>query len=394
MKKFLQFCLAVFGLAVLVHADLGGGFIEFCDGASCCMQETSDEIEQTAKDERAVEVMLRIQNLDLSAKPKLKETLLRHLNRIKGTQRYLELVDHFRLTDVADELVQLALTHANDNLGAHATKLLVRFNLLDSIKQKFADKTLEEGVRLAALQVLAQSSDIGFETQFQEIVHSSESLAIRSEAIRGLSKSKTGQHWLLTQIESQNLGESLSFTVSNVLLSSQFAEIRTAASQSIRLPETKDGKPIPPLAELVAMSGDASVGKQVFANEGTCAKCHKVKGEGKEVGPDLSEIGTKLSREAMFTSILNPSEGISHGFENFLVELENGKVESGLMISKTDESVTIKNAESNVTTYPLVEVINIEKQPNSLMPDGLQRNLTVQQLVDMVDFLMTLKKVN
>lgn len=41
-------------------------------------------------------------------------------------------------------------------------------------------------------------------------------------------------------------------------------------------------------------------------NQGTCNKCHLVRGEGKQIGPDLTEIGSKLSREAMFESILYP----------------------------------------------------------------------------------------
>ena len=58
-------------------------------------------------------------------------------------------------------------------------------------------------------------------------------------------------------------------------------------------------------------------------------------GEGKQIGPDLTEIGSKLSREAMFESILYPSAGISHSYETFTAELADGNVVTGLKVSET-----------------------------------------------------------
>ena len=97
-------------------------------------------------------------------------------------------------------------------------------------------------------------------------------------------------------VEQGKLPADLKFAAANVLLSSADEAIRTAAGKHLSLPATAGGEPLPPIAELVKRSGDAARGKELFATTGTCAKCHKVNGEGKEVGPDLSEIGSKLSQ--------------------------------------------------------------------------------------------------
>jgi putative heme-binding domain-containing protein len=116
-----------------------------------------------------------------------------------------------------------------------------------------------------------------------------------------------------------------------------------------------------------------------------------VRQEGKAVGPELSEIGKKLSREAMFESILYPSAGISHSFETYTAELNDGNVVTGILVSQSTEAVEIKNAEGLSRRIPRSEIEQLVKQPISMMPADLYRNLTEEELVDLVEYLGTLK---
>ena len=77
-----------------------------------------------------------------------------------------------------------------------------------------------------------------------------------------------------------------------------------------------------PVAELVKMPGDATKGQVVYLTY--CFTCHQVNGQGVDFGPALSEIGTKLAKEAIYDSILNPSAGISFGFEGWVVKMKDG----------------------------------------------------------------------
>jgi putative heme-binding domain-containing protein len=122
------------------------------------------------------------------------------------------------------------------------------------------------------------------------------------------------------------------------------------------------------------------------------AKCHKVLGEGKEVGPDLSEIGSKLSREEMFVAILNPSAAVSHNYETYSVLTTDGVVLTGTKIDQTDMSITIRSAEASETNVKTEDIEQLEKQSTSLMPEGLHKIMPLQSLIDLVDYIVLLRK--
>ncbi|MEQ9069210.1 MAG: c-type cytochrome, partial [Gimesia chilikensis] len=155
---------------------------------------------------------------------------------------------------------------------------------------------------------------------------------------------------------------------------------------------TRNNKPLPPINVLAGMKGDVVDGRVMFNTKGTCAKCHVVNGMGKEVGPDLSEIGKKLSREALFESILYPSAGISHNFEAYTVILVSGNVVNGLLVNKTDDAITIKDAEAIARTFKMDDVEEVIQQKVSLMPADLQKVLTEEELINIVEYLTTLKQ--
>jgi putative heme-binding domain-containing protein len=141
------------------------------------------------------------------------------------------------------------------------------------------------------------------------------------------------------------------------------------------------------------MKGDPGPGREVFQRELTqCSACHRVRGEGREIGPDLSEIGTKLGKDALFESILDPSAGVSFGYEAYELELKSGDEAFGLVVSETPEEVAVKDTQGIVTRYPKSDVVSRRQMKLSIMPAGLQMTMTTQELVDLVAYLASLKK--
>jgi len=140
------------------------------------------------------------------------------------------------------------------------------------------------------------------------------------------------------------------------------------------------------------MSGDVGNGQKLFRTTATCANCHIVNEFGKDVGPNLSEIGDKLSREAMLTAILAPSAGISHNYENFSVLTEEGQVISGLKISETDDAVVIRTVDAIDRKISADDVVTIKKSEKSIMPENLHHITGQQGLIDIVEYMSTLKK--
>jgi putative heme-binding domain-containing protein len=157
-------------------------------------------------------------------------------------------------------------------------------------------------------------------------------------------------------------------------------------------PPARNDKPLPPLAVLLKSKGDATRGKEAFNGLAKCNTCHVVNGAGKEVGPNLSEIGSKLSREAFFESILFPSAGISHNYETWTAATVDGNVITGIKVSETPTELVLRGSDSISRTLKKSEIDGLKKQPISLMPADLQKTMTAEELIDVVEYVQTLKK--
>ena len=355
--------------------------------SSCLRADEVDEATR-AKDARRVKALLRLESPQLSEDAKA--SVLRYLQAKMGTDEYLSIVAKFQLQEAKEELVRLAVEDADGSLGVEAARLLMKLGQQEYLTVVLKDKDEAKATKLAA--ALGLLGDHNTNALLLPLLTAEKSIGLRAAAVTALGRNLPGQKELLALVQSGKLPADLTFAAANALLTSSDAAIKAEAGKHLKLPATADAKPLPPVAELVKQSGNVEEGKKVFATVGTCAKCHKVKGEGKEVGPDLSEIGSKLGKEALYVSILDPSAGISHNFETHLLLLEDGTSFSGILVSETEQEMSVKTAEAIVRKIPRDEITAMKKQPISLMPADLQKSLTAKNLVDVVEFLTTLKK--
>ena len=145
--------------------------------------------------------------------------------------------------------------------------------------------------------------------------------------------------------------------------------------------------------QLLQLTGDAARGQQLFLKgEGIqCRNCHRVGKEGKQLGPDLTQIGKKLSTEKILENLLDPSRTIDPKFAAWLVETDEGKVFTGLLVSRNDEEIVIRDSQGKQLRFKTENVDGIFPQRKSLMPDRLLRDLTAQQAADLLAWLSSLK---
>jgi putative heme-binding domain-containing protein len=344
-----------------------------------------------AKDALIVETLLRLDHVDLEAKPKTKAAVLRFLKANPGSDQFFQLVERFAIKDAADNLLDLAVAKPEETAGVKAAELLIKVDDNRRIDQTLAG---EDGARAAAL--VTALGNVGGKAALERLMplvtDTTRPLAVRSAAAIALGKSKAGEEYLLTLAQEKKLTADITFTVANVLLASALPEVRDEAAKYLQLPAAGDARSLPPLGELVKMQGDPTHGKVLFGDKATCGKCHIVGAQGRDVGPNLSEIGSKLSKDALLVAILDPNAGISHNYETFLAVTDDGKTVSGLLVSKTDDELVIKDAGAIVHTLNMAEVEEFKKLTTSLMPADLQKLMSTQDLVDLVEYLMTLKK--
>jgi len=215
----------------------------------------------------------------------------------------------------------------------------------------------------------------------------------RRAAVRALAQIQEGAALLLALAKQEKLPENLKFVAASELNAARWPDIKAGAQKFLPLPAGQNSEPLPPVSDLVKRKGDAAKGAEVFRRETTgCAKCHQVHDEGRDVGPALTEIGTKLAKEALYEAILDPSAGISFGYEPWTLQLKSGDEAYGLKASETAEEIAIKDTNGIMTRYKKSEIASMQQGKISIMPAGLQATMTTQELVDLVEYLASLKK--
>ncbi|HTH48150.1 MAG TPA: HEAT repeat domain-containing protein, partial [Candidatus Limnocylindria bacterium] len=138
--------------------------------------------------------------------------------------------------------------------------------------------------------------------------------------------------------------------------------------------------------------GNAEEGKKVFFEkaEVSCNRCHKVNGEGGEVGPELTGVVGRKGRDYVLRSVLYPNAEIAQGFESVLVTVKNGTAYAGVIKSETPEILEINSPEDGLLKLKKSDIESREKGLSG-MPEGFGTVLTKQELRNLVEFLASTK---
>jgi putative membrane-bound dehydrogenase-like protein len=209
----------------------------------------------------------------------------------------------------------------------------------------------------------------------------------REHAATALAGTEAGGFVLLKLTGSGQLPAQFAESVTEAIFRNPSPAVRAMASQYFKRP-SRSGEAFPPVAQLMKRRGDAARGGKVFSGEtSACVKCHAFAGQGGDIGPDLTTACTKLGREGIFDSILNPSAVIAAGYEPWLIETKDGEIHSGFIVSDGD-TVTLKEPSGGKRDIPSKQIVSRQKQKLSLMPDNISLGLTPEELVDLVEFLM------
>ncbi len=145
------------------------------------------------------------------------------------------------------------------------------------------------------------------------------------------------------------------------------------------------------LADVIA-KGNAERGEQIFRRADlSCLKCHSVSKAGGEVGPDLSPIGASSPVDYLVRSILYPNQAVKEAYQTYVIVTIEGKIIRGIIVDRNEERVILKDANGKEIVIP-VDDIDDEAEGGSLMPQGLTKFLTRDELLDLVKYLSVLGK--
>jgi quinoprotein glucose dehydrogenase len=349
-------------------------------------------------------------------------------DRVVGLWRPVAAV---RPRETAVEALQPALAGilraAPDSVRVAATRAVSRLNIADAaplLSGLVGDTKLSGPVRVEALKALAALDDTKLEDAVQ---------VAQADANEELRRAATQ---LQAKVKSSNVAARLAVTLANGTTGDKQAALaalgalpepaadellgrwldhlqagevakelqldlleaaasRSAAAVKQKLSNYEASKPKDdPLAEFreALYGGNAAEGKKLFFErpEASCVRCHKINGEGGEVGPDLSHVGAQKDRPYLLESVVLPNKDIAQGFESVLVTLKGGTSYAGVIKSDNANELVINSPEDGLVTVKKSDLQSRDKGL-SPMPEGMGQVLTRQDLRNLVEFLSGLK---
>ncbi len=129
---------------------------------------------------------------------------------------------------------------------------------------------------------------------------------------------------------------------------------------------------------------DAERGRTVFKDQ--CAKCHKLDGEGYEVGPDLATARTRADH-TLVSDVMDPSNQLTVGYANYTVATDDGRIFTGVLAAETATAVTLRKEEGVDQTILRRNIEEMEASTLSMMPANLEEEVTPRELADLIAYL-------
>ncbi len=357
---------------------------------------------------------------DAKSSPELRRLALKMISTNLGST-WKDLKSKSELTSglktlLADRSLQMAaLSVAGDNqlgnLGGDVLALAASEQQAAEVRRKAIEVAVQlraSGVS-AAIEKLAAANDasvrkaaIAALVDLQDwsavkklLANNSIAEDARAEIVQRMMSSTGGALVLLKSIEEKSIPEPAAKSAIALATKHPDSNIRVLYERFIPEGERPQrlGTAIKP-AELLAMKSDAKRGEQIFfqSSAAQCKNCHRVRGGGATIGPDLSQIGKKYERGTLLETILDPSKAIAPEYIPYLLETQGGQVYVGFLVEKTNQQVVLKDAQGKLINVKASEVETLEPQQKSLMPELVLRDVTAQDAADLLAFLTSLKE--
>ena len=213
--------------------------------------------------------------------------------------------------------------------------------------------------------------------------------AAQTAAIAALTDRDSNTLALLKAIRENMLpAQSLSSAQIQGILKSKNPEITNLAKTALAsvLPQPRT-EAVAKYAGSIATKGNASNGKSQFMQR--CQACHQAAEAGIQVGPDLVTVKTK-GRKALLSAILEPNKEVASAYIVYQVETKEGQTMLGFIAEDNADALTLKMAGGATQTIKRSQIKGTSSSGQSLMPEGIETGMSVQEMADLLTFIETL----
>jgi putative membrane-bound dehydrogenase-like protein len=152
-------------------------------------------------------------------------------------------------------------------------------------------------------------------------------------------------------------------------------------------PQISDAARLRAYLAVEGLHGKTDGGEAVFKR--VCAACHKIGDVGFEFGPNLGDVGKRLTRREIIESIIEPSKKVDPKFVATTIITVDGKTEIGLVVKKADDSITIVGGDGKPKEIARDEIEELEETKQSSMPENLSSTLAPTEFLDVIEYLTT-----
>jgi putative heme-binding domain-containing protein len=134
----------------------------------------------------------------------------------------------------------------------------------------------------------------------------------------------------------------------------------------------------------MTLKSDPRLGKKLFRKH--CSTCHHIGDVGVDVAPDISDSRVKTP-EQLLNDILNPNAAIDNNYVSYTVAMQDGSVLIGVIAAETTNSITLKQPENKTLSLLRADIESLRSNGVSLMPEGFEKNLSQQEIADVISFI-------
>ena len=317
------------------------------------------------------------------------------LARSSGTvRRRMALGEFTRVSDLLSEMVRQAERLALDErltpesrVKAIRSMSIAPLEVIGDALVELLDGRQPHAVQSQALAALGRQSDV----EVAEIIvgaWTTFSPQVQRAACEALFARANRLAVLLRAIEQGRIAPSqLDPARIQFLLSYADEEIRSEADRllgGVKLARREEV--VADYRESLKMKGDADGGKEIFERE--CATCHRLDGVGFDLGLPLAGIKER-GAETILTAVLDPNREVQPQYLNYALVTDDGLCVTGIITAETATSLTLQRAEGEGATVLRVNVDELANTGLSIMPEGLEEQISKQQMADLIAYLMS-----
>ena len=238
-------------------------------------------------------------------------------------------------------------------------------------------------VQSAAVQTLVATGSAGVTSVLE--TWGSLTPSLREQALGILLTNPSATEQLLGKLEAGSVGRAeISARHRQLLLANKDASLRGRAEAIFSAGQEASRQKVLEEYRSVKPSENVNQGQMVFKQR--CANCHRLNGEGHAVGPDLAAL-TNRSPEALLTAILDPNRAVEDKFLDYAVLTTDGRQVSGMLVSETGASITLAGPEGKQTAILRSEIDELRSTGKSLMPEGMERDISLEQMSHLLAYL-------